>query len=147
MELGTLYLENKKGLCISRPDAKPQKHHLRAPLRYIIHRYTYLVRATYESVYMYLGISFNTYLLTHYLPRISTNKSNIHLPILNQILPKSLESSTYLTYLVHTTNHLTFSYRPLYPPVLYTHIHRGRVSPQAGSVPDCNRNFRLLQGI
>lgn len=74
IELGTLYLENKKGLCISRrsrPDAKPQKHHLRAPLRYIIPTYTYgLPTNQYICTSKFF---FNTHLLTTYLPPISTN--------------------------------------------------------------------------
>lgn len=103
------------------PDAKPQKHHLRAPLRYIIHIHT----TTYESVYVYLKV-FLQHSLTHYLPPISRSYQQSNYIYLPQIKFHPNPSNPVPTYLVHSTNHLTFSYRPSYLPVLDTHIHRGR---------------------
>lgn len=120
MELGIL--RNKKGLCISRrsrPDAKPQK--TPPPCAFEVH-HTYTYGLPTNQYICTSKFFINTHLLTTYLPRISTNNNQryIYLPTPNQIPPQSLESSTYLTYLVHSTNHLTFSYRPSYLPVLYT---------------------------
>lgn len=115
-----------------------KKHHLRAPLRYIIHIHTWCGLPTNQYICT-SKFFFNTHLLTTYLPRISTNNNQryIYLP---QIKFHPNRSNPVPTYLVHST-HLTGPHTYQYYIPIYTGVGGG--GPQAGSVPDCNRNFRL----
>lgn len=94
------------------------------PCAYEVHHtYTYK-RYLRISIYVPQSFSFNTHLLTTYLPRISTNNNQDISTYLPQIKFHPNPSNPVPTYLVHSTNHLTFSYTPLYLPVLYPYIHR-----------------------
>lgn len=103
-----------------------KKHHLRAPLRYIIHIHT--ATCTYESVYMYLKVFPST--LTYSLP---TYRESLLITIKDTSTtypkPNPTPRIQYLpTYLVHSTNHLTLTLQALIPTstIYITYIHRGR---------------------
>lgn len=80
------------------------------------HTYTY----GYLRISIYVPRNFSstlTYSLPTYRQSLPTNQRYIYLP---QIKFYPNPSNPVPTYLVHSTNHLTFSYRPSYLPVLYT---------------------------
>lgn len=140
MELGIL---TKKSVHIPSVPSRCKTTKTPPPCAFEVHHtYTY----DYLRISIYVPQSFSstlTYSQPTYHESLLTNQRYIYLPTPNQI-PPQIPRIQYLPtwYIVQTTlpsltGPHTYQY---YIHYLYT---QGSGSPQAGSVLDCNRNFRL----
>lgn len=125
MELGILR-KQKKSVHIPSVPSRCKTTKTPPPCAFEVHHtYTY---KRYLRISIYVPQSFSS-TLTYSLPTyhesllITIKDTSSYLP---QIKFHPNPSNPVPTYLVHSTNHLTFSYRPSYLPVLYPYIHRGR---------------------